>query len=106
MPELYARYLQQPNAPWIDAAHALNDVSQDLFAAAFQRRAVRRGTRDAVQEPAEAPGVSRSTRGKEQRAAGVFSPQRSRSTWWNRRGFDAALMQALAGIVIALPPHA
>ncbi|HJX21128.1 MAG TPA: response regulator, partial [Steroidobacteraceae bacterium] len=31
MPELYARYLQQPNAPWIDAAHALNEASQELL---------------------------------------------------------------------------
>src|SRR5205807_742865 len=41
-------------------------------AAGLQRRAVRRGTRDAVPEPAEAPRVSRSARGKKQRAAGVF----------------------------------
>src|SRR5947208_12003700 len=31
MPDLYARYLQQPNAPWIDAAHALNEGSQGLL---------------------------------------------------------------------------
>jgi DNA-binding NtrC family response regulator len=31
MPELYARYLQQPGTPWFDGAHSLNDASQDLL---------------------------------------------------------------------------
>jgi len=34
MPELYARFLHQPNTPWVEAGAALADASQDLFAQA------------------------------------------------------------------------
>ncbi len=34
MPELFARYLHQPNTPWVVASQALSDASQDLLAQA------------------------------------------------------------------------
>jgi two-component system nitrogen regulation response regulator NtrX len=34
MPELYARFLHQPNTPWVEAGAALADAPQDLFAQA------------------------------------------------------------------------
>src|SRR6266516_3809746 len=77
MPELYARYLQQPNAPWIDAAHALNEASQDLL----------QQVSSGVLFVGELAMLSRN------------QPKHLVES----QGFDAALMQALAGIVIALP---
>ena len=34
MPELFARYLHQPNTPWIAASQALSDAAQDVLAQA------------------------------------------------------------------------
>ena len=34
MPELFARYLHQPNTPWVSVSQALSDASQDLLAQA------------------------------------------------------------------------
>src|SRR5882762_620266 len=88
MPELYARYLQQPNAPWIDAAHALNDVSQDLL----------QQLSSGVLFVGELAMLSRN----QQKHLVSFTAEEPKHLV-ESQGFDAALMQALAGIVIALP---
>ena len=103
MPEVYARCLQQPDAPWIDAMHALNERSQDLLQQAA----------GGVLFVEELAALSRN----QQKHLAFFA---ARAEKINMRvvsftaaepkhlvasqGFDSSLMQALAGIVIALPP--
>jgi two-component system nitrogen regulation response regulator NtrX len=102
MPELYARYLQQPNAPWIDAAHALNDASQDLL------QQVSSGVLfvgelamlSRNQQKHLAFLAARAEKSNVQLAS--FTAEEPKHLV-ESQGFDAALMQALAGIVIALP---
>src|SRR6266702_1333425 len=76
MPELYARYLQQPNTPWIEAAQSKNQQKHLAF---FTARAEKINMR-LVSFTAEEP-----------------------KRLVESQGFDPALMQGLAGIVIALP---
>jgi len=103
MPEVYARYLQQPDAPWIDAMHALHEGSQDVLQQAA----------GGVLFVEELALLSRN----QQKHLAFFA---ARAEKINLRvvsftaaepkhlvasqGFDSALMHALAGIVIALPP--
>lgn len=102
MPELYARYLQQPNTPWFDGAHALNDASQDLL----------QQISSGVLFIAELAVLSKN----QQKHLAFLAARAERSNvrlvsftaeepkrLVEEQGFDAALMQALAGIVIALP---
>jgi two-component system, NtrC family, nitrogen regulation response regulator NtrX len=102
MPELYARYLQQPNTPWIDATQALNDSSQDLLQQAA-------GGIIFVEELASLS--------KNQQKHLAFLAQRAEKVKMrlvsftatepkrlvDSQDFDPALMQLLGGIVIALP---
>lgn len=102
MPELYARYLQQPNTPWIDAAQALNDGSQDLLQHAA----------GGVLFVEELASLS-----KNQQKHLVFIAPRAEKIKMRlvsftatepkrlveSQGFDPVLMQLLGGIVIALP---
>jgi len=103
MPEVYARYLQQPDAPWIDAMHALHEGSQD----ALQQAA------GGVLFVEELAALSRN----QQKHLAFFAARAERINLRvvsftaaepkhlvASQGFDSALMQALAGIVIALPP--
>lgn len=102
MPELYARYLQQPNVPWIDAAHALNEGSQDLLQQAaggvlfVEELAVLSKNQQKhlafLAARVEKIGVRLVS----------FTAEEPKHLV-EALGFDAALMQALAGIVIALP---
>jgi len=102
MPELYARYLQQPNTPWFDGAHALNDASQDLL----------QQVSSGVLFVAELANLSKN----QQKHLGFLAARAEKSNvrlvsftseeptrLVDMQGFDGALMQALAGIVIALP---
>jgi two-component system nitrogen regulation response regulator NtrX len=102
MPELYARYLQQPNMPWIDAAHALNEGTQDLLQQAA----------GGVLFVEELALLSRN----QQKHLAFLVPRVEKLSvrlvsftaeepkhLVESLGFDAALMQALSGIVIALP---
>jgi two-component system nitrogen regulation response regulator NtrX len=102
MPELYARYLQQPNTPWFDGAHALNDMSQELL----------QEDSSGVLFVAELASLSRN----QQKHLAFLAARAERSNvrlvsftseeperLVDAHGFDRALMQSLAGIVIALP---
>jgi len=102
MPELYARYLQQPNAPWIDAAHALNETSQDLL----------QQVSSGVLFVGELATLSRNqqkhlaflaARAEKSNVRLVSFTAEEPKHLVESQGFDGALMQALAGIVIALP---
>jgi len=102
MPELYARYLQPPNAPWIDAgARAQRGVQICL-------QQVSSGVCSSVNLRC-CPKTSRSTsrfsrpaREKSNVRLVSFTAEEPKHLV-ESLGFDAALMQALAAIVIALP---
>jgi len=102
MPELYARYLQQPNTPWIDAAQALNEGSQDLLqhAAGGVLFVEELAALSRNQQKHVAFLVARAEKVKT-RLVSFTAEEPKRLV--EAQGFDAALMQALAGIVIALP---
>ena len=102
MPELYARYLQQPNTPWFDGAHALNDASQDLL----------QQISSGVLFIAELAALSKNqqkqlaflaARAEKSNVRLVSFTAEEPKHLVEAQGFDAALMQSLAGIVIALP---
>jgi len=102
MPELYARYLQQPNMPWIDAAHALNEGSQDLLQHAAG--GVLFVEELAVLSKNQQKHLAFLAARVEKLSLRLVSftavePKHLVDTL----GFDAPLMHALAGIVIALP---
>jgi DNA-binding NtrC family response regulator len=102
MPELYARYLQQPSTPWFEAAQALNDASQDLL----------QQVSSGVLFVAELAVLSKNqqkhlaflaARAEKSNIRLVSFTSEEPKRLVDDQGFDAALMQALAGIVIALP---
>jgi two-component system nitrogen regulation response regulator NtrX len=102
MPELYARYLQQPNTPWINAAQALNDGTQDTLQQAAggvlfveELAALTRN-----QQKHLAFLASRAEKVKLRLVC--FTAEEPKQLV-EAQGFDPALMQALSGIVIALP---
>jgi two-component system, NtrC family, nitrogen regulation response regulator NtrX len=103
MPELYARYLQQPNTPWIDSAHALSDTSQDLL----------QQVSSGVLFVAELAALSKNqqkhlaflaARAEKSNVRVVSFTSEEPTRLVDSQAFDGALLQALAGIVIALPP--
>src|SRR5690242_5423498 len=103
MPELYARYLQQPNTPWIDSAHALSDTSQDLM----------QQVSSGVLFVAELAALSKNqqkhlaflaARAEKSNVRVVSFTSEEPTRLVDSQAFDCALLQALAGIVIALPP--
>ncbi|MSQ55865.1 MAG: sigma-54-dependent Fis family transcriptional regulator [Betaproteobacteria bacterium] len=102
MPELYARYLQQPNTPWVLAAEALADGAQDVLQQAAggvlfidELGALSRG-----QQKHLAYLTPRAERSKVRLVSFTAEdPKRLVEV----HEFDAALMQSLAGIVIPLP---
>jgi DNA-binding NtrC family response regulator len=103
MPELYARYLQQPNTPWIDAAHALNENSLDLLQQAaggllFVEELAALSKNQQKHLAFLAARVDKI--GVRLVSFTAEEPKRLVESL----GFDAALMQTLARIVIALPP--
>ena len=102
MPELYARYLQQPNTPWIDAAQALNEGSQDLLqhAAGGVLFVGELATLSRNQQKHLAFLAQRAEKVK-MRLVSFTAEDPKRLV--DSHGFDSALMQLLAGIVIALP---
>jgi two-component system, NtrC family, nitrogen regulation response regulator NtrX len=102
MPELYARYLQQPNTPWIDSAHALSDTSQDLM----------QQVSSGVLFVAELAALSKNqqkhlaflaARAEKSNVRVVSFTSEEPTRLVDSQAFDGALLQALAGIVIALP---
>jgi two-component system nitrogen regulation response regulator NtrX len=102
MPELYARYLQQPGTPWIDAAQALNDEAQDLLQHAA----------GGVLFVSELASLSKNQqkhlaflalRAEKVKLRLVSFTAEEPKRLVDAHGFDSALMQLLAGIVIALP---
>jgi DNA-binding NtrC family response regulator len=102
MPELYARYLQQANTPWFEGAHALNDASQDML----------QQVSSGVLFVAELAALSKNqqkhlafwaARAEKSNVRLVSFTSEEPKRLVEVQGFDAALMQALAGIVIALP---
>jgi DNA-binding NtrC family response regulator len=102
MPELYARYLQQPNTPWFEGVHALNDASQDLL----------QQVSNGVLFVAELAALSKNqqkhlaflaARAEKSNVRLVSFTAEEPKRLVDEHGFDAALMQALSGIVIALP---
>ena len=102
MPELYARYLQQSNMPWIDAAHALNEGSQDLLQQAaggvlfVEELAV-------LSKNQQKHLAFLAARVEKLSVKLVSFTAEEPKHLVESLGFDAALMQALGGIVIALP---
>jgi DNA-binding NtrC family response regulator len=101
MPELYARYLQQPSTPWFDG-DALNDASQDLL----------QQVSNGVLFVAELAALSKNqqkhlaflaARAEKSNIRLVSFTAEEPKHLVDAEGFDAALMQALSGIVIALP---
>jgi DNA-binding NtrC family response regulator len=103
MPELFARYLQQPNTPWFEGAHALNDASQELL----------QEVSNGVVFVAELAALSKNQqkhlaflalRAEKGNVRLVSFTAEEPQRLVEAQGFDAALMQALSGIVIALPP--
>lgn len=103
MPELFARYLQQPNTPWFEGAHALNDASQELL----------QEVSNGVVFVAELAALSKNqqkhlaflaSRAEKGNVRLVSFTAEEPTRLVEEQGFDAALMQALSGIVIALPP--
>jgi two-component system, NtrC family, nitrogen regulation response regulator NtrX len=102
MPELYARYLQQPNTPWINAAQALTEGSQDVLqhatggvlfveelAALSKNQQKHLAFLASRAEKAKVRLVS-FTAEEPKRLVGI-------------QGFDPVLMQTLSGLVMALP---
>jgi DNA-binding NtrC family response regulator len=102
MPELYARYLQQPNMRWIDAAHALNESSQDFL------QQVAGGVLFVEELAVLSKNQQKHLAFLAARVEKIsvrlvsFTAEEPKHLV-ESLGFDAALMQALAGIVIALP---
>jgi two-component system nitrogen regulation response regulator NtrX len=102
MPELYARYLQQPNTPWIDAAHVLNDGVQDLLQhAAGGVLFVSELASLAKSQQKQLAFLALRAEKVKLRLVSFTAEEPKRLV--EVHGFDAALMQLLAGIVIALP---
>jgi two-component system nitrogen regulation response regulator NtrX len=103
MPEVYARYLQQPDTPWIDAMHALNEGSHDVLQQAdggvlfIEELAV-------LSKNQQKHLAFLATRAEKISLRVVSFTAVEPKHLVASQGFDAALMQALAGIVIALPP--
>ena len=102
MPELYARYLQQPNTPWIESAHALSDTSQDLL----------QQVSSGVLFVAELAALSKNqqkhlaflaARAEKSNVRVVSFTSEEPTRLVDSQAFDGTLLQALAGIVIALP---
>jgi len=102
MPELYARYLQQPNTPWIDSVHALNDTSQDLL----------QQVSSGVLFVAELAALSKNqqkhlaflaARAEKSNVRVVSFTSEEPTRLVDSQVLDGTLLQALAGIVIALP---
>jgi two-component system nitrogen regulation response regulator NtrX len=102
MPELHARYLQQPNTPWFEGVHALNDASQDLL----------QQVSNGILFVAELAALSKNqqkhlaflaARAEKSNVRLVSFTAEEPTRLVDAHGFDAALMQALSGIVIALP---
>jgi two-component system nitrogen regulation response regulator NtrX len=102
MPELYARYLQQPNTPWVNAAQALNDGTQDTLQQAA-------GGVLFVEELAALTRIQQkhlaflAARAEKVKLRLVSFTAEEPKQLIEAQGFDTALMQALSGIVIALP---
>jgi two-component system nitrogen regulation response regulator NtrX len=103
MPEVYARYLQQPDAQWIDGTHALQEGSQDVL----QQAAA------GVLFVEELALLSRNqqkhltfiaARAEKINLRVISFTAAEPKHLITSQGFDSALMQALSGIVIALPP--
>src|SRR5882672_1390006 len=103
LPKLLARYLQQPNTPWFEGAQALNDASHELL------QEVSNGVVFVAELAALSKNqqkhlaflVSRAEKGNV-RLVSFTAEEPTRLV--EAQGFDAALMQMLSGIVIALPP--
>jgi len=102
MPELYARYLQQPNMPWIDAAHALNEGSQDFLQQAAGG-VLFVGELAVLSKNQQKHLAFLAARVEKMSVRLVSFTAEEPKHLVESLGFDAALMQALAGIVIALP---
>ena len=102
MPELYARYLQQPGTPWFEGAHALNDASLDLL----------QQVSNGVLFVAELAALSKNqqkhlaflaARADKGNVRLVSFTAEEPKRLVEAQGFDGPLMQVLSGIVIALP---
>src|SRR5207245_5016679 len=102
MPELYARYLQQPNAHWIDAAHALNEASQDMLQH-VSSGVLFVGELAMLSRNQQKHLAFRAARAEKSNVQLVSFTAEEPKYLVESQGFDAALMQALAGIVISLP---
>lgn len=102
MPELYARYLHQPNTPWVSAAQALIDGSQDIL----------QQTTGGVLFIEELSVLSRNqqkhlaflaSRAEKAKIRVVSFTAEEPKRLVELQEFDTALMQTLSGIVITLP---
>src|SRR5207245_9044364 len=96
------RSLQPTNAAWIDAARALNQASQDLLQQGSSGVLIvgALGMLARNQQKCVAFLAARAERSNVQLVS--FTAEEPKHLV-ESQGFDAALMQALAGIVIALP---
>ena len=102
MPELYARFLHQPNTPWVEAGAALAEASQETFAQAA-------GGLLFIAELAEL------TRAQQKNLASLLGKQEKARTrvvsftvedparLGAEAGFDAALLSRLSELTFPLP---
>jgi DNA-binding NtrC family response regulator len=102
MPELYARYLHQPNTPWVGGSQALIDGSQDVL----------QQTTGGVLFVEELSALSKNqqkhltflaSRAEKAKIRVVSFTAEEPKRLVELQDFDAALMQTLSGIVITLP---
>ncbi len=102
MPELYARFLQQPNSPWVNAGPALADGSHDVLQQAA----------GGIVYVDELAGLSKNQQKHLAFLAARAEKSKTRLVSWTaedprslvERGFDAALLTQLSGLTIVLPP--
>jgi DNA-binding NtrC family response regulator len=102
MPELFARYLHQPNTPWIAAGAALNDAPQNLLEQAAggqifveELAALGRAQQKNLAFILSRPEAARS------RVVSFTAEEPARLV--DELGFDAALLARLSEMSLALP---
>jgi two-component system nitrogen regulation response regulator NtrX len=102
MPELYARFLQQPNSPWVNASPALADGSNDVLQQAA----------GGIVFVDELAGLSKNQQKHLAFLVARAEKSKTRLVSWTaedprslvERGFDAALLAQLSGLTIVVPP--
>jgi two-component system nitrogen regulation response regulator NtrX len=103
MPELFARYLQQANTPWVDAEQAFTDAAPDLLQQAsggvlFVKELA------LLSKSQQKHLVYLVSRAEKSKVRLVSFTAEEPTRLLEQQGFDGVLLHALSGLVIALPP--